>query len=59
MDGQLNGAVKNQRMERLLEQGEIVAGRFFQERAEREEIRTVLFEQEEDGFLTGIQRKLH
>ena len=53
MDGQLNGAVKNQRMERLLEQGEIVAGRFFQERAEREEIRTVLFEQEEDGFLTG------
>ena len=53
MDGQVGGIVKNQRMQRLMAAGEASASSFFKGCADRKEVRTVLFEEIEEGFLTG------
>lgn len=53
MKNQIDGNTKNDRIQRLLEAGEEAAKRYFAECAERGEIRTVLFEEREDQYITG------
>ncbi|MCI8610112.1 MAG: tRNA (N(6)-L-threonylcarbamoyladenosine(37)-C(2))-methylthiotransferase MtaB [Firmicutes bacterium] len=53
MKEQIDGQVKNQRIDRLLEAGERAAQTYFAGCAKRKEVRTVLFEEEEDGLITG------
>lgn len=53
MTGQVGGEVKNERMQRLLDEGKKAERIYFAKCAERKEVRTVLFEEMEEGLLTG------
>ena len=53
MKGHLDGNTKNDRITRLLEAGETSAQEFFAGCLQRGEVRTVLFEEWDDGFITG------
>ena len=53
MKDQVGGLVKNQRIEQLLDAGEASMREYFAGCAARHEVRTVLFEEREDGLLTG------
>lgn len=53
MKGHLDGNTKNDRITRLLDAGERSAREFFAGCLQRGEVRTVLFEEWDDGFITG------
>jgi len=53
MKGHLDGNTKNERISRLLEAGEKAAKEFFAGELERGMPRTVLFEEWDDGLITG------
>lgn len=53
MAGQVGGEVKNERIQRLLDEGKKAERIYFAKCAERKEVRTVLFEEMEEGLLTG------
>ena len=53
MKGHLSGNTKNDRITRLLEAGETSAREFFAGCLQRGEVRTVLFEEWDDGLITG------
>lgn len=53
MKEQIGGQVKNERIERLLSEGEAAAQEFFEGCIRRHEVRTVLFEEWDEGLLTG------
>ena len=53
MTGQVGGEEKNRRIQRLLAEGKKAERAYFAGCAKRGEIRTVLFEEVEEGLLTG------
>ncbi|MGN0718986.1 MAG: tRNA (N(6)-L-threonylcarbamoyladenosine(37)-C(2))-methylthiotransferase MtaB [Anaerovoracaceae bacterium] len=53
MTGQVGGEEKNRRIQRLLAEGKKAESMYFAGCAKRGEIRTVLFEEVEEGLLTG------
>ena len=53
MTGQVGGEEKNQRIQRLLAEGKNAESMYFAGCAGRQEVRTVLFEEVEEGLLTG------
>ena len=53
MTGQVGGEEKNQRIQRLLAEGKNAESMYFAGCAGRREVRTVLFEEVEEGLLTG------